>query len=206
MAALIILAAGESRRLGRPKQNLLFHGQTLLQRAIETALATACRPVFVVLGANADGIKLTGSAEVKMLYNKDWEEGLGSSIRIAIREIENDQEIDQAILMLCDQPFVTPRLIGDLLKKQEATSKPIIACSYCDTVGVPVLFARSLFAELRSLQGGEGAKKLLQANTQYIARIPFEQGSIDIDTEADYELLIKQSKANSPQTPQKPSQ
>lgn len=191
MTALIILAAGASSRLGQPKQNLLFQHTTLLNRAIETGLASTCRPVIVVLGANAGVIEAMDQDEVKVIYNNDWNEGMASSIRLAIKEIEADNKINQAVIMLCDQPFVTAALIDTMLQQQIETGKPIIACTYNNTIGVPVLFNKLLFAQLLLLQGHEGAKKILKTNEPDIATIPFELGSIDIDTMADYEQLIK---------------
>ncbi len=188
MTALIILAAGESGRLGRPKQNLLFKGQTLLQRAVETAKKTECEPIIVVLGANAD--KIMPILGTITLYNKDWKEGMASSIRIAIQEIEGDNSIADVIIMLCDQPFVDAGLIDNILQKKNNTQSAIVACSYSNTIGVPALFDRSLFAELLSLSGNEGAKKVIKNHPGHTTIIPFEPAGVDIDTNADYQALI----------------
>ncbi|MBC7401009.1 MAG: nucleotidyltransferase family protein, partial [Mucilaginibacter sp.] len=158
MAALIILAAGASSRMGFPKQTLLYKGRTLLEITIEAGLKSKCRPVTVVLGANSEkiepGIK---DYPINIIHNPDWETGMGSSIALAIKGIQNDTSINQAVIMLCDQPFVTSRLIDSMLYKQQETNKRIIACNYKDTIGVPVLFNRALFDELIGLQGQEGA-------------------------------------------------
>jgi molybdenum cofactor cytidylyltransferase len=193
MTAAIILAAGESGRLGRPKQNLLFQNKTLLQHAIETGLRSKCSPVVVVLGANAD--KITPQLPDKafnVIYNKNWKEGIASSIRIAIKDIEKDISISDVLIMLCDQPFVTSDLIGKILQKKAETQSPIIACSYQNTAGVPALFDRSLFTELSSLSGDEGAKKIIKGHSKDVADVPFDLGSFDIDTQADYARLIKE--------------
>jgi molybdenum cofactor cytidylyltransferase len=187
MTALIILAAGESSRLGKPKQNLVFEGQTLLQRAVESGKGSGCETIIVVLGANSD--KITPVPGTTTLYNADWKEGMASSIRAAIAEINNDASIDKAIIMLCDQPFVNAALLNTLINKQIETSKPIVACAYGGTTGVPVLFARSLFGELLKLQGREGAKKILKDHANDVVTIVFEKGGIDIDTPEDYEKL-----------------
>jgi molybdenum cofactor cytidylyltransferase len=191
MTGAIILAAGESSRLGQPKQNLLFNGQTLLQRTVNSAQQSKCKPVIVVLGANNDAITIPRG--VTVLYNKDWREGMASSIRTAISEINKDISVDKTIIMLCDQPFVSTELLNILIDKQTETSKLIVASAYSGTTGAPVLFARSLFAELLLLQGREGAKKILQAHPNEIVTVPFGQGSIDIDTPGDYEKLLKLS-------------
>lgn len=93
--------------------------------------------------------------------------------------------------MLCDQPFVTRAIIDNLLYKQQETGKKIIASSYNEVLAVPALFDRSLINELLLLKGQEGAKKILNNHPNDIAILPFEKGSIDIDTLADYENLLK---------------
>lgn len=191
MTGLIILAAGESKRLGEPKQNLLFLDKTLLQRSVETACETNCSPVLVVLGANYDLIyPRIPQDKVKILHNPEWREGLASSIRVGIAALAEIDEIDSVVIMLCDQPFVTSALIDELIRKQQLTGKAIVACAYKQTVGVPVIFQRALFNELLLLQGDEGAKKLLKSHPDDIESLPFEGGSIDIDTTEDFNNLI----------------
>jgi molybdenum cofactor cytidylyltransferase len=191
MTGIIILAAGESNRLGQPKQNLIFNGQTLLQRAVDSALQSECKPVIVVLGANSD--QIGPITDTTILYNESWPEGMASSIRTAINELNKHLSVDKVIIMLCDQPFVNATLLNALIDKQVQTGKPIVACAYSGTTGVPVLFDHSLFAELLLLQGHEGAKKILITHANQIATIPFEKGNIDIDTISDYNYLLKLS-------------
>lgn len=191
MTGVIILAAGGSSRLGQPKQNLIFKGQTLLERAVNSAQQSGCGPVVVVLGANHD--QINPMAGVTTLYNKAWDEGMASSIRTAINEISKNVSVNNAIILLCDQPFVSAELLNAMRAKQMETGQPIVACTYNGTTGVPALFDRTLFAELLLLQGQEGTKKMLKAHTHEVAIIPFEQGSIDIDTPDDYEQLLKLS-------------
>ena len=191
MTALIILAAGASTRLGQPKQNLVFQNKTLLERTIEIAIDTECRPIFVVLGANVNEIDFDiKSKEVKFTFNSNWEEGMASSIRIAISEIEKHEEINNALIMLCDQPFVSSKLIAGMLLKQQESKKAIVACKYNDTIGVPALFNRTFFSELLLLRGQEGAKKILKDHPEDVVIIPFDKGNIDIDTKEDYNRLI----------------
>lgn len=194
MTAAIILAAGTSSRLGQPKQNLLYQGETLLNRAINTALQANCNPVIVVLGANADIIDNSNKHDsVKFINNADWQEGMASSIRLAVKEIQDDSRINNVVMLLCDQPFVTPALINDMVQKQQETNKPVVACTYKNTIGVPVLFNRALFAELLLLQGQEGAKKIISNYKANTIKIAFEDAGIDIDTMEDYEQLLKTS-------------
>ncbi|MBD1366739.1 nucleotidyltransferase family protein [Mucilaginibacter sp. ZT4R22] len=195
MAGIIILAAGESKRLGQPKQNLVFKGKTLLRHAIDTALDSACSPIVVVLGANGEQITIQPNKKVTILQNPDWPEGMASSIRLAIHEMIK-QGAESAFIMLCDQPFVDTQLLNAMLQQQKDTGKPIIACAYKGAAGVPVLFNKSLFPDLLLLQGHEGARKILQDRADDIARIPFENGGIDIDTIDDYEALIGRQNVN----------
>jgi len=196
MTAAIILAAGASSRLGQPKQNLLHNGQTLLQYAVDCAQQSNCGQIVVVLGANTDQIKPIDGTTT--LYNNHWQEGMASSIRLAIVELNKDTSIENAIILLCDQPFISPGLLNSLIDKHSETGMPIVACAYGGTTGPPALFHRSLFAKLLLLQGHEGAKKILLAHAGETALVPFEKGSIDIDTLTDYENLIKVQPGNEP--------
>lgn len=192
MTGLIILAAGSSSRLGTPKQNLIYKGQTLLQRAIQTGLTSVCSDnVVVVLGANESAIRQEISDQlVHVVYNPDWQEGMASSIRLGAAEMIRMQPLlTSLILMLCDQPFVDPLLIYQLTEKRVESDHGIVACSYRGTLGVPVLFDASYFPQLLMLQGKEGAKKLIKAFPNDVATVAFPLGAIDIDTLDDYEVL-----------------
>ncbi len=192
MTGLIILAAGPSSRLGLPKQNLIYKGQTLLQRAVDEAIASVCHPIIVVLGANAEAIRPTVlDKPISIIYNPDWQEGMASSIRLGILGLQNiDPEISAVVLMLCDQPFVNSQLIDQLIEIN--SKKGIVASAYNETAGVPILFEANYFYELLSLNGQEGAKKLLVKYEGDLITVPFLLGSIDIDTVDDFEKLLKE--------------
>jgi hypothetical protein len=118
--AIIILASGNSSRLGHPKQLLKFKNQTLLRHAAHAALATGIRPVLVVLGADRETFKeeLIGT-EAKIIVNNEWNEGMASSIRYGIKELQdNFPSTDGAIIMVCDQPLVHKGLLSQLLETQ----------------------------------------------------------------------------------------
>jgi molybdenum cofactor cytidylyltransferase len=158
-----------------------------LQHAVEAGQQSECKKIIVVLGANSN--EIMPLVETTTLYNKNWRQGMASSIRTGMLEISSDPIIDNVIIMLCDQPFVSSALLNALINKQTEAAKPIVASAYNGTIGVPVLFDRSLFADLLLLQGKEGAKKILKNHANDIATIPFEKGDIDIDTPSDYEHL-----------------
>lgn len=191
MTGLIILAAGASTRLGSPKQQLIYNGKTLLQHAIDVALDSSCSPVIVVLGAHSMVISPEIPSErVAVIQNPDWEEGMASSIRAGITALQQKApEATEVIFMVCDQPYVDTAHLNNLVRQRLDTGKGIIASYYNDTMGVPVLFDRSFFPALLSLKGEEGAKKLLYRYEQEVAAVPFPQGSVDIDTLADYQSL-----------------
>ena len=191
MTGVVILAAGSSSRLGKPKQNLVYQGRTLLQKAVETAVASVCKPIIVVLGANAENIKPTiQKKEITILYNADWAEGMASSVRCGIEELKKSSpDVSSVILMLCDQPFADTGLLNAMVEKQLKLSPGIVACGYNDTIGVPVLFENKYFDELLLLKGQEGAKKLLLKYKGLVSSIPFALGSVDIDTVEDHDYF-----------------
>lgn len=196
MTAIIILAAGTSSRLGKPKQTLQYEDQSLLKHAIKAALNAAVGPVIVVIGSNEDEIcSHIANEAVTIVSNKHFNEGIASSIKTGITYVEDrEPNVENAILMVCDQPYVDGNLLKKLVDTNLTTNKPIVACSYKDTIGVPALFDKSFFPELLSLQGEEGGKKILFENDGSVASIPFPAGDIDIDTAADYEALISKNR------------
>ncbi|HET9278132.1 MAG TPA: nucleotidyltransferase family protein [Flavitalea sp.] len=189
---LILLAAGESSRLGRPKQLLLFNGKTFLQHTIQVASASNAQQIIVVLGAHADAIeKEIEGIDVRIVKNTEWEEGMASSIRCGVRAFkEITSEAQGVILMVCDQPFVTASLLNELINAHQTTGKSIVACSYEDTFGPPAFFHRSLFEELLQLKGDVGARGIVRQHTEDVEVIPFPKGIYDVDTETDYEKIM----------------
>ncbi|MDT3403125.1 nucleotidyltransferase family protein [Mucilaginibacter terrae] len=192
MTGIIILAAGASTRMGKPKQQLIYEQKTLLQRSIDAALGISNAIVYVVLGANAEVIKLTiEHLPVNIIYNDDWESGMSSSIKAGITALSAYPDVDDALLMLCDQPFVDAALLKQLIGLKTSAPSYIIACGYSDTIGVPALFSKNHFSQLLALTGNEGAKKLLMQQQSTVITLPFIQGSIDIDTPDDLKRLKK---------------
>jgi molybdenum cofactor cytidylyltransferase len=164
MPGIIILAAGASTRLGKPKQLLHFNDKSLLQHAIDTAVSSSGGdPVIVVLGSSADFINAhIKSDSVQTVINQNWQEGMSSSIRAGLTALINlNAEIEDVILLLADQPFVTPSLLAQLMEAKKASGKGIVASSYKNQPGVPALFDHLFFPALLSLEGTEGAKKAI---------------------------------------------
>ena len=193
---VVILAAGASRRLGRPKQLVPFRGRTLLAHAVATARAAGCGPVFVVRGSRADTLQgeATGATLVE---NPDWGAGIGTSIRVAVAAIESELPGATAgLFTVCDQPFVTPELLAHIAEAHTRGGHGLVAAAYSGTVGVPALFARQYFNELKDLPGEVGAKRVLARHASAVHALPFPEGAVDVDTETDAELL-----ARGPETP-----
>lgn len=183
---VILLAAGSSSRLGRPKQLINYQGKTLIQHSIEAALNSTANDLVVVLGSNSELIQ-TGieSKEVPVLVHEHWEEGMSSSMQCGLRYLIETSQVEQVILMLCDQPYVTQDLLDQLMNGKKASRKGILACSYSGTVGVPALFDQTYFPELFALMGAEGAKKVILNHQEDVFLIGFPLGAVDLDTEED---------------------
>jgi molybdenum cofactor cytidylyltransferase len=188
--AIILLAAGASTRMGRPKQLLTYDGHTFLRKAAEAAAASVCRPLLVVLGAYADQLQSEiDGLLVRSVINDRWAEGMGSSIRAgleALKHCDREGAAKAVVLMLCDQPFVTAAVINNLVTAFRSNSKGIVASEYGGIVGVPALFAREYFAALAALSGAAGAKQIIADHTSDVVRVSFPKGITDIDTPEDY--------------------
>jgi molybdenum cofactor cytidylyltransferase len=115
---------------------------------------------------------------------------MSASIRVGLEALlAVNQNLEAVAIALCDQPFVSPQTLDRIVEAFHSTGKPIIASEYAGTLGVPVLFSRSLFSELMDLKSNEGAKKLVKKHIHEVFSVPFPEGSIDIDTQTDYEQL-----------------
>jgi molybdenum cofactor cytidylyltransferase len=190
--AAVILAAGASTRMGTPKQLLEWRGRSLLRSITETAIAADCDPIIVVLGASSDRIQTEIiDLPVQIVNNPQWQTGMGSSIRMGIQALlDLNPAVEAAILLLCDQPFVSSQTVWQLRSVYDDTHQLIVAARYQDTIGVPALFDRQLFPELLALDRLAGAKIVIKNHLNAVATIDFPQGSIDLDTPQDYRRIL----------------
>lgn len=186
--AVVVLAAGGSARLGRPKQLLPYLGRTLVEHAVRTALASGASQVVVVVGAEADAVRerLKG-LKVKIIHNRDWAEGMGGSIRSGVAAL--DDSIQSVVVALADQPRITPNHLRTLATCLEEVGVPIAASSYDGVVGAPCAFARSEFPKLLALEGDAGARALIRAAGANIETVRFDGANVDIDTPEDYQAI-----------------
>jgi molybdenum cofactor cytidylyltransferase len=187
MVAAVVLAAGGSTRFGESKQLVRLGGETLVKRAVETALQANCAPVIIVVGENEEEIRaeLSGLA-VEIVPNAHWQEGISASIRAGIRQV---RDANAVVLLTCDQPLVRPTTLQALMELHRTSGKPIVAAKYSDTLGIPALFDRSCFPDLLALQGDHGAKGIILARRDDVAAYDFPEGAIDIDRPSDLQLL-----------------
>ena len=188
---IIILAAGGSARMGRPKQTLTFKRQTFLGRIVSTAASLNCGPVILVLGSNAPLFSEDHENAIAVI-NDNWQEGMASSLCCGVKTLlEKYPSIEGAIITVCDQPHVTVSLLHKMLDTHRRSLLPIVACSYGNTIGTPVLFHHSIFSELLQLRGDKGAKQIVNKDKERVGLVEFPLGSVDVDTEQDYVRLLQ---------------
>jgi CTP:molybdopterin cytidylyltransferase MocA len=161
----IVLAAGFSKRLGRPKQTIVFEGETLIARAERLARAVADEVIVVTPEVNPEAA-----------------EGMASSIRAGVRMAGENARI---LIMLCDQPLITIQHLRNLL----AIDAPVVATGYANIAGVPAVFAPEFASELLALRGDRGARSVIDAHRDVTRLLPFEDAAVDIDTADDLRRL-----------------
>jgi molybdenum cofactor cytidylyltransferase len=185
--ALLILAAGNSSRLGQSKQLVkTSKGQTLLNEAIDIATASQLGEVYVILGSDYKKHSASINSTVQVIENSNWSSGMGSSLKVGLsRAISDNSALHFIIISVCDQPHLQTENLLNLYQKFETADKPIVASRYMEGFGVPVLFSSELFGDLLQLGDSEGALKLLKANLDKVEFVDFEKGNIDIDTPDD---------------------
>tara|TARA_Y100001949_G_scaffold65328_1_gene55274 strand:- start:384 stop:977 length:594 start_codon:yes stop_codon:yes gene_type:complete len=193
-SAIVILAAGNSSRLGSPKQLLEVNGEKLLTHVVGQACSSKADDVYVVLGSGADVLSsLITTNEVKMIINEDWDKGMGSSIKKGIDEIQKQGIYDAVIVSVSDQPFLTSGVFNRLLA--QTGDQEIVASAYSDgNFGPPTLFRKSMFSLLLKIADGVGAKSVIKNYCGAIGLVPFEKGDIDLDTKEDYNAFLGSSK------------
>lgn len=161
---IIILAAGNSSRMGKPKQFLNYQGKTLLETVSDQAVQTSYRPIIVVLGAYAEDIlKKHQNQQISYVVNNNWESGMSSSIYAGLSAIlDQHRDIENVIIAVADQVFISSIIFEQLLAQHKLTHKNIVASKYAHTIGTPVLFHKNYFPELLALNGNDGAKTMLK--------------------------------------------
>ncbi len=194
MTAAVVLAAGESSRLGRPKQLLRYRGVTLLRHTLDCARQGGCDPVLTVVGAHRKA--LAGeleAARATAVVNEHWQRGLASSIRTGVVAAQaRCPELRALLLLACDQPGLTVEIVRALRQRVETGEARLAACSYAETIGVPAAFDRSLFPELLALSSPGGAKPILESHRSEMALVAWPEGAVDVDTPDDARSLDRE--------------
>jgi molybdenum cofactor cytidylyltransferase len=183
----LVLAAGGSSRLGQPKQLLPYRGATLLDHTLRTARACAFDQLICVIGGAAQEIRasvdLTGC---EVLENNQFGQGCSSSIAVAVDAVDAANEV--LVLLLGDQPGVTPATVATLLEGR--ADAPLAVCRYDNGLGHPFAFARSMFGDLLALHGDKAVWKLRDRLGDAVAEVPIAGPvPLDVDTWEDYEAL-----------------
>lgn len=188
----IVLAAGSSTRLGQPKQLLELEGRPLLQHAIDAAEGAGLFDVVVVLGHRADevGAAVCVSKGTRLVVNPEYAEGQATSLKTGLRAADPDSRA--AIILLGDQPGVDAASLRALFDVYERSEAPVVQAAYSGRPSHPVLFDRSLWADLEAIEGDKGARDLLKEHPEWIVRVELGgEAPKDLDTWEDYAHLKK---------------
>jgi molybdenum cofactor cytidylyltransferase len=194
MIAAVILSAGESSRMGRPKALLPIDGQTFIERIVGALTASGLTRIVVVLGFNADELRRKiEHLPVEIAVNPDYKLGQLSSLQTAIRLLERDEHCEGMLVHLVDHPYIDPALVRVMLQRFAELRPLIVVPRHQGKRGHPVLFARSLFAELLAAPMDQGAKGIVNAHVNETLEIDTDEVGVtlDIDTPELYRQHVK---------------
>ena len=206
--AAIILAAGSSSRMGGGRHKLLLplDDRPVLAHVIDATLASQARPIIVVLGHQSDQVRsqikhYTIHHDITLVENTHYLQGMSTSLRIGIQTILTNgyrkgtlsYRVDSALIMLGDQPLITPRVIDTLITAYRTAGTPIVAPLYNGKRGSPVLFDKNLFAELIEVTGDEGGRTVLERHRQEVELIEVGDAlaNYDVDTWEAYQQVLE---------------
>jgi len=189
-AGIILLAAGNSSRLGQSKQLVEVRGIPLLRRSAEMAVQTGYT-VVVVLGADAETHQpVLAGIKTEVIINHNWHTGMGGSLKVGLKHLlKIHPAIEAVLIMVCDQPYLSGEHLQKLTVALQQQPKPIVASAYANVIGVPAIFRKEFFNRLLQLDEDAGAKKVIQQFADQVYTLPFEKGEIDLDTPRDLQHL-----------------
>jgi molybdenum cofactor cytidylyltransferase len=199
MIAAVVLAAGESSRMGRPKALLPIDGVRFIEKIVSSFQSTKVGKILVVLGHNAEEMRQKiADLPVLIVVNNEYKKGQLSSLVAAIRDIQSPQssaEVDGILVHLVDHPYVNPILVDVMIDRFYESKKLIVVPRYHGRRGHPVIFSRSLFSELLNAALDQGAKTVVHAHQKDTLEIDTEDEgvTIDIDTPEEYRQFVKES-------------
>lgn len=195
MVRAIVLAAGESRRMGQPKAGLRVRpgGPTFVAALVQVLQAAGLGEVTVVAGAHPDAVRqaLESVTGVQLLLNPDWPSGQLSSLLTALAALETP-ELEAVVVALVDSPFVRPATVRRLLERWRETGAPIVRPALDGRHGHPVIFDRATFEDLRAAPLDRGAKAVLTARAAELLDVEVDDPGVlaDIDTPDDYDTAV----------------
>jgi molybdenum cofactor cytidylyltransferase len=192
MVSAIVLAAGESKRLGRPKLLLPLGNSTILEQTIDNLLSSKVSEVVVVVGYSSEEMtRIIVDRPVKIAVNPIYKRGMSTSIITGLNLVNNKS--DAIMIMLADQPFIGSRIINKLIREFIDNNKGIVFPTYQSNQGHPVIFATKYKAELLKLEGDVGAREIIKKHANDILEIAVNSESVyvDIDTVSDYYRALK---------------
>ena len=185
----LILAAGESSRLGQAKQNLPFKGSTLLNHIKEHLSLNFVDRTFIVLGAyRKEIIEVSNLSSSEVIEFEDWEEGMGGSLSFACSEIFRKENYDGILITLSDLPLLNKSDYQKMIDLFESKSD-IVVTKANGSLGVPAMFGSGYFEDLMALKGKKGAKSIIAKNIQNVKVFENERAGFDIDTLKDFDKL-----------------
>ncbi|HEY0789626.1 MAG TPA: nucleotidyltransferase family protein [Chthoniobacterales bacterium] len=184
--ALVLLAAGTSQRFAGPKLDIDWGGQPLLRRQLQAALGSKAAFVAVVLGAYAQRYQACALPDPRLtiLYNPEWQDGLGRSIACGVQEAD-ERAADGVLLALADQIALQPSVLDALADRLAVDPGTPVACRYDGRLGPPAAFGRKWFPALRLLRGDQGAQRLLR-EAPHVDVLEWPEGAFDVDTPEDW--------------------
>jgi molybdenum cofactor cytidylyltransferase len=194
MISAILLAAGESKRMGRPKQLLEWQGKTLLQHVLESLINSNADDIILVLGHETDRIRKSLPAlQIKIVINPDYKQGMASSLRQGL--LAMDPRSEAFLVCLADQPGIGPEIMNNMIREfQQADPKRgIVRPVYRGLRGHPVLIGAQYLQEALQLQGDVGARQILMNHPEDILEIDVDKDVVlkDIDTPEEYQKYTK---------------
>lgn len=192
--AAIILAAGRSSRMGSHKLLLPYKGRPIVNWVLAAACASQADPVIIVLGHEAEQVDAALRAERWFLaiHNPWYMDGMSTSLKIGLAATPKDE--DGAIILLGDQPLITPESINAMIAESARDPDAIIAASYQGRRGHPVLFPRKYFAELEMITGDEGGRSALARHLEQVRLVEIDDAlaGFDVDTPEEYQALLSE--------------
>jgi len=189
MISAVVLAAGESTRMGFCKQLLKIEGRTMIEQVVKNVRESRVDEVIVVLGFMANEIaeKLPRD-QIKIIVNPRFKEGMSTSLKTGLEAV--DREADAVIFVLSDQPFIKPSIIDKIIDEYERTGAPIVVPTYKGRRGNPVLFDMSLRAEVMNIQGDVGGRPIIKKHEKEIREVEVGSPTILMDTDVKEDLEV----------------